>query len=157
MATKLSKEIDRLAKEAGYPHQKLDHLTYKEILLEAHKNCNSATRSPTAHTDKEQEAFTGGQWKVDENQPAIVRINSFIRVEQVLELEKCPTANDYENFTQYGEAEANAALIANAKTLYYELKDILLYTKVKDGRAEWKTSEEKINQLKTIINRIKQH
>jgi hypothetical protein len=55
------------------------------------------------------------------------------------------------------EAEANAALIAESKNLYNELKEILLYTKVKDGLAEFKTSEAKINELKAIINRINKH
>lgn len=53
--------------------------------------------------------------------------------------------------------QANAALICEAKNIYHELKDILLYTKVKNGRAEWKTSAEKIDQLKAIINRINKH
>ena len=111
----------------------------------------------TPPTDTEQsgeELFTGGDWKVDEKQPAIVRLNSFIRVDQVLELENCPSAANYESFTESGEAEANAALIAESKNLYNELKEILLWMKVKDGRAEWKGSEQKANELKALINRI---
>jgi hypothetical protein len=35
---KLSKEIDRLARRAGYPHLKLDYHTYMRVLKQAHKN-----------------------------------------------------------------------------------------------------------------------
>lgn len=56
--TPIEKEVERLAKEHGYPHQKLDHATYIKVLQQAHKNI---FQSPEPVTPVKDEGHTPGK------------------------------------------------------------------------------------------------
>lgn len=64
--TKLEKTIDRLCREKGYPHQKLDHATYTAVLKEAHEICFPPKPAQVNPTEKRK--FDSGnkhQWQDD--------------------------------------------------------------------------------------------
>jgi len=60
---KLEKEIDLLAKEAGYPHIKLDHQTYMRILKTAHDNVFGEKSTPST----EERTDSGEGWSIVAN------------------------------------------------------------------------------------------
>lgn len=101
-----------------------------------------------------KELFTGGEWAVIKDKPTQVRINSFVRLEQTLELENCLSGAAYNKFTEGGIAEANAALIAQAPAMYKALEknhELLLryYT---SNTA--KLHEEDLKDLRTAMAEI---
>jgi hypothetical protein len=155
MATQLSKEIDRLAKEAGYPTQKLSHSTYIKILETAYKNCNSY-QAVTAHTEG-KEGFTGGNWQKH-------TVSAFNKIEIFTDTPNGQNSNGYiatiESYlyTVPGQAEANAALIAESKNMYAALKDALSdYESTWDADDPNSYTAKKVTELKEIINRINKH
>lgn len=106
-------------------------------------------------TTEKKELFTAGEWKVDNL--TSVRLNEYIRIDQVLELDKCISLRDYERFDKEGEAEANLSLIAESKNMYYALKMILW--DMENGEAEAQKQgkprfSEREGKIKEILNRI---
>jgi len=68
---------------------------------------------------KQKAKHTPGEWKVDKERPAIVRISDCLRIEQIIETEYIQDAREYENLVNE-ECEANAELIASAPQLKAE-------------------------------------
>ena len=93
------------------------------------------------------EGFTGGEWKVKDSMPSrlIIATGEGINENSIAAI--------YGNGME-GEINANARLIAEAKNMYYALKDICEYEERGRKRGEPRISDTYYSPVKAILNRI---
>lgn len=129
MATKLQKEIDRLARAEGYPQIKLSHTAYMDILQQAHDNVYlSAATSHTVHTEQEQEGLSNGEHTPGKLFAADSVVMVCIKTEgdpqeNTWHVAKCHSPlSQSQNKNGTDEAKANAARIVKTWNEYDNLK-----------------------------------
>lgn len=103
-------------------------------------NCNHVPESqPAVQGDIVQD-----NWNIEKDKPAVVRINEFLRIEFVVEMENVKTMEDFDKFTKHGGAEILANKIASLPSLLRENKELQKSVKYAE-KVGYETSVENAN------------